>query len=83
MCSVGEAPGMSLGTPGVGYKKIAKTLKLSCSTVAKTIQWFNRTGSEQASPWSTKLVECMCSASYPEVVFGKETYECCQHCCRG
>ncbi len=29
----------------VGYKKIAKTLKLSCSTVAKTIQQFNRTGS--------------------------------------
>ncbi len=24
----------------IGYKKIAKTLKLSCSTVAKTIQWF-------------------------------------------
>ncbi len=21
--------------------------------------------------------------SYPEVVFGKYTYECCQHCCRG
>ncbi len=35
---------------GVGYKKIAKTLKLSCSTVAKTIQWFNRTGSTQNSP---------------------------------
>ncbi len=32
---------------GVGYKKIAKTLKLSCSTVAKTIQRFNRTGSTQ------------------------------------
>ncbi len=29
----------------IGYKKIAKTLKLSCSTVAKTIQRFNRTGS--------------------------------------
>ncbi len=35
---------------GVGYKKIAKTLKLSCSTVAKTIQWFNRTGSTQNKP---------------------------------
>ncbi len=32
---------------GVGYKKIAKTLKLSCSTVAKTIQRFSRTGSTQ------------------------------------
>ncbi len=27
--------------------------------------------SEQASPWSTKEVESMCLASYPEVVFGK------------
>ncbi len=34
----------------VGYKKIAKTLKLSCSTVAKTIQQFNRTGSTQNRP---------------------------------
>ena len=35
---------------GLGYKKIAKTLKLSCSTVAKTIQRFNRTGSTQNRP---------------------------------
>ncbi len=35
---------------GVGYKKIAKTLKLSCSTVAKTMQRFNRTGSTQNRP---------------------------------
>ncbi len=35
---------------GVGYKKIAKTLKLSCSTVAKTIQRFNWTGSTQNRP---------------------------------
>ncbi len=35
---------------GVGYKKIAKTLKLSCSTVAKTIQRVNRTGSTQNRP---------------------------------
>ncbi len=34
---------------GVGYKKIAKTLKLSCS-MAKTVQWFNRTGSTQNRP---------------------------------
>ncbi len=37
----------------LNYKKIAKiakTLKLSCSTVAKTIQWFNRTGSTQNRP---------------------------------
>ncbi len=35
---------------GIGYKKIAKTLKLSCSMVAKTIQRFNRTGSTQNRP---------------------------------
>ncbi len=35
---------------GVGYKKTAKTLKLNCSTVAKTIQQFNRTGSNQNRP---------------------------------
>ncbi len=34
----------------VGYKKIAKTLKLSCSTVANTIQQFNRTGFTQNKP---------------------------------
>ncbi len=38
---------VALHKDGVGYKKIAKTLKLSCSTVAKTIQQFNRTGSTQ------------------------------------
>uniref|UniRef100_A0A7N8WUS6 Natural resistance-associated macrophage protein 2-like n=1 Tax=Mastacembelus armatus TaxID=205130 RepID=A0A7N8WUS6_9TELE len=34
----------------LGYKKIAKTQKLSCSTVAKTIQRFNRIGSTQNRP---------------------------------
>ncbi len=34
----------------VGYKKIAKTLKLIYSTVAKTIQRFNRTGFTQSRP---------------------------------
>ncbi|CAI9565282.1 unnamed protein product [Staurois parvus] len=64
---------VALHKDGLDYKKIAKTLNLSCSAVAKTIQQFNRTGStqKQASPWSTKEVECTCSASYPEVVFGK------------
>ncbi|CAI9535288.1 unnamed protein product [Staurois parvus] len=38
---------VSLHKDGLGYKKIAKTPKLSCSTVAKTIQRFNRTGSTQ------------------------------------
>ncbi len=41
---------IALHKDGVGYKKIAKALKLSCSTVAKTIQRFNRTGSTQNRP---------------------------------
>ncbi len=41
---------VALHKDGVGYKKIAKTLKLSCSTVAKTIQRFNRTVSTQNRP---------------------------------
>ncbi len=41
---------VALHKDGVGYRKIAKTLKLSCSTVAKTIQRFNRTGSTQNRP---------------------------------
>ncbi len=40
----------SLHKDGVGYKKIAKTMKLSCSMVTKTIQRFNRTGSTQNRP---------------------------------
>ncbi len=41
---------LALHKDGVGYKKIAKSLKLSCSTVAKTIQRFNRTGYTQNRP---------------------------------
>ncbi len=41
---------VALHKDGIGYKKIAKTLKLSCSPVAKTIQRFNRTGSSQNRP---------------------------------
>ncbi len=41
---------VALHKDGIGYKKIAKTLKLSCSTLAKTIQRFNRTGSTQNRP---------------------------------
>ncbi len=41
---------VALHKDGVGYKKIAKTLKLSWSMVAKTIQRFNRTGSTQNRP---------------------------------
>ena len=41
---------VALHKDGLGYKKIAKTLKLSCSTVAQTIQWLNWTGSTQNRP---------------------------------
>ncbi len=41
---------VTLHKDGIGYKKIGKTLKLSSSTVAKTIQRFNRTGSTQNRP---------------------------------
>ncbi len=41
---------VTLHKDGIGYTKIAKTLKLSCSTVAKTIQRFIRTGSTQNRP---------------------------------
>ncbi|CAI9586911.1 unnamed protein product, partial [Staurois parvus] len=41
---------VALHKDGLGYKKIAKTLKLSCSTVAKIIQLFNRTGITQNRP---------------------------------
>ncbi|CAI9542219.1 unnamed protein product [Staurois parvus] len=40
---------VALHKDGLGYKKIAKTLKLSCM-VAKTIQRFNRTRSTQNRP---------------------------------
>ncbi len=42
---------VALQKDGVGYEKIAKTLKLSCSTMAKTIQPFHRTGSTQIRPY--------------------------------
>ncbi len=41
---------IALQKDGVVYKKITKTLKLSCSTVAKTIQRLNRTDSTQNRP---------------------------------
>ena len=41
---------VALHKDGLGFKKIAKTLKLSYSTVAKTIQQFNRTGSTRNRP---------------------------------
>ena len=41
---------VALHKDGLSYEKIAKTLKLSRSMVAKTIQQFNRTGSTQNKP---------------------------------
>ncbi len=41
---------VALHKDGVGYKKFAKTLKLSCSMVAMTRQRFNRTGSTKNRP---------------------------------
>ncbi|CAI9565671.1 unnamed protein product, partial [Staurois parvus] len=46
---------VALHEDSLGYKKIAKTLKLSCSMVAKTIQRFNRTGSTQNRPCHGRL----------------------------
>ncbi len=45
---------VALHKDGVSYKKIPKTLKLSCSTVAKTIQRFNRTGSTRPKKLSAR-----------------------------
>ena len=41
---------VALHEDGQGYKKIANTLKLSCSTVAKIIRRFKRAGSTQNRP---------------------------------
>ena len=41
---------VALHEDGQGYKKIANTLKLSCSTVAKIIQRFRSAGSTQNRP---------------------------------
>ncbi|CAH2224554.1 Transposable element, partial [Pelobates cultripes] len=41
---------VALHKDGLDYKKITKTLKLSCSTVGKTLQRFHRTGSTQNRP---------------------------------
>ncbi len=70
---------------GVGYKKIAKILKLSCSTVAKTIQRFNTTGSTQNRPRHDrpKKLSARAPSHIQRLCLGKKTYEQCQHCCRG
>ena len=45
-----EKKNVALHKDGLGCKKIAKTLKLSCSTKAKSIQRFCRTGYTQNRP---------------------------------
>ncbi len=64
---------VALHKDGVGYKKVAKTLKLSCSTVAKTIQRFNRTGSTQNRPRHGRPKKLSARAQHhiQRVVFGK------------
>ena len=42
---------VTLQEDGQDCKKIANTLKLSCSTVAKIIRRFKRAGSTQNRPW--------------------------------
>ena len=42
---------VALHKDGQGYKKIANTLKFSCSIVAKIIQCFKRAGSTQNRSW--------------------------------
>ncbi|XP_054650228.1 POU domain, class 6, transcription factor 1 isoform X2 [Dunckerocampus dactyliophorus] len=41
---------VALHKDGLGYKKIGSTLELSCSTVAKVVQRFSRTGSTRNRP---------------------------------
>ena len=49
---------------GQSYKKIANTLKLSCSTVAKIIQRFKRAGSSQNRPWVGRPKKLSARAEY-------------------
>ncbi len=69
----------------MGYKKIAKTPKLSCSTVAKTIQQFNRKGSTQNRPRHSrpKKLSARAHRHIQRLCLGNKMYECFQHCCRG
>ena len=56
-----------------GYKKIANTLKLSCSTVAKIIQRFKSAGSTQNRPWVGRLKKLSAFAErYIQMLFLKD-----------
>ncbi len=74
---------VALHKDGVGYEKIAKTLKLSCSTAAKTIQRFNRTGSTQNRPHHGRLKKLSARAQHhiQRLCLGNGCNECCHHCC--
>ncbi len=80
---------VALHKDGVGYKKISKTLKLSGSTVAKTIQRFNRTGSTQNRPRHglPKKLSAHAQHHIQRLYLGNRCYllcgKCCQLCCRG
>ncbi len=74
---------VALHKDGVGYEKIAKTLKLSCSMAAKTIQRFNRTGSTQNRPHHGRLKKLSARAQrhIQRLCLGNGCNECYQHCC--
>ncbi len=67
---------VALHKDGVGYKKIAKTLKLSCSAVVKTIQLFHRTGFTPNRPRHGRIKKLSARAQrhIQRLYFGKETY---------
>ena len=62
-----------------GYKKIANTLKLSCSTVAKIIQRLKRAGSTQNRPRVGRPKKLSaCAERHIQMLSLKDW----QHCCR-
>ncbi len=75
---------VALHKDGVGFKKISKTLKLSCSTVAKTMQQFNRTGSTQNRPRHgiPKKLRAGAQHHIQRFCLGKRRRSCCR-CWRG
>ncbi len=79
----------SLHKDGVDYKKIAKTLILSGSMVAKTIQRSNRICSTQNRPRHglPKKLSARAQCHIQRLYLGNRCYllcgKCCQLCCRG
>ncbi len=81
---VSKKRNVALHKDGIGYNKIAKTLKLSCSTVAKTIQRFNRTGYTQNRPrhGQPKKLSACAQCHIQMFCLGNRRMSC-QHCCKG